>query len=117
METIKILGQSNPAATTETTLYTVPDSKAAVISSIVVCNRDGGNKSFRISVSYGGAATANKDYLYYDTSMTAHESKEIKIGLTLSNADVIRIYASSTDLSFNCFGSEFDQPNVYIEPV
>jgi hypothetical protein len=114
-EVKKILGQSNPAATTETTLYTVPDSKGAVISSIVVCNRDGANKTIRISISYGGVATTNKDYIAYDYSMGAHETKEYKIGITLSNADIIRVYASTTDLSFNCFGAEFDQVNVYIE--
>lgn len=116
MEQIKILGQSNPAATTETLLYAVPDSKAAVISSIIVCNRDGGNKSFRISISYGGAATGNKDYLYYDYSLTAHQTLEIKVGITVSNEDEIRVYASTTDLSFSCFGSEFDQTNVYEPP-
>ena len=36
--TYKVLGQSNPAATTLTTLYTVPAATQAVISSISVAN-------------------------------------------------------------------------------
>jgi len=35
----KVLGQSNPAATTATTLYTVPAGTQAVVSTIAVCNQ------------------------------------------------------------------------------
>jgi hypothetical protein len=113
MEYKKILGQSAPAATTETDLYAVPDSKGAVISSIVVCNRST-SATFRISVAYGGGATQNYDYLYYDYTIGANETKEIKCGITLSNADKIKVYASSANLSFNAFGAEFDQTNIYV---
>ena len=37
--TYKVLGQSNPAATTLTTLYTVPASTQTVISTITVANQ------------------------------------------------------------------------------
>ena len=37
-QTHKVLGQSNPAATTLTTLYTVPASTSAVVSTLVICN-------------------------------------------------------------------------------
>jgi hypothetical protein len=33
--TYKVLGQSNPAATTATTLYTVPSATQAVVSTVV----------------------------------------------------------------------------------
>lgn len=112
MEVKKILGQSAPAATTEAVLYTVPDSKGAVVSSLVVCNRST-SATFRISVSYGGNATANTDYLYYDLPIAANETFIATIGITLSNADRVRVYASSANLTFNLFGAEFDQNNVY----
>ena len=48
-----VLGQSNPAATTLTTLYTVPSAKSAVCSTLVVCNQAG-----YIATS-GGAAKAD----------------------------------------------------------
>lgn len=113
MEIKKILGQLAAAAITSEVLYTVPDSKGAVISSMVVCNRSAAAKTFRLAVSYGGAVLANKDYLYYDTSVPANDSLSIVIGLTLSNADVIRTYASTADLTFQVYGVEFDQTNVY----
>ena len=34
----KVLGQSNPAATTLTTLYTVPAVTSAVCSTLSICN-------------------------------------------------------------------------------
>jgi hypothetical protein len=112
MEVKKILGQAAPSATTETDLYTVPDLKAAVVSSIVVCNRST-SATFRVSVAYGGGATGNKDYLYYDLTIAANETFIATIGITLSNADKVKVYASSANLSFNLFGAEFDQTNVY----
>jgi len=36
--TYKVLGQSKPSAATNTTLYTVPASTAAVISTLAICN-------------------------------------------------------------------------------
>jgi hypothetical protein len=37
----KVLGQVAPAATTATTVYTVPSATEAVVSSVTVCNRAG----------------------------------------------------------------------------
>jgi hypothetical protein len=37
--TYKVLGQLNPAATTPTTLYTVPASTSTVVSTITICNQ------------------------------------------------------------------------------
>ena len=61
----KILGQSSPAATTPTDLYTVPATTSAICSSISICNRGTTQTTFRVSISQAGAATTNKDYLYY----------------------------------------------------
>ena len=37
--TYKVLGQSNPSATTATTLYTVPAATQTIVSTITVCNQ------------------------------------------------------------------------------
>jgi hypothetical protein len=113
MEVKKILGQAATAATTETDLYSVPDSKGAVVSFISVCNRNASAGTFRVSVSYGGNATANKDYTHYDEAIAAKTHARIDMGLTLSNLDKIRVYASNADMSFQVFGAEFDQTNIY----
>lgn len=113
MEIKKILGQSNPSATTGTIVYTVPDSKGAVISSIVVCNQAATAGTFRVYVTYGAGAPVAKDYLYYDVAIPANDTFSAVLGITLSNADFISVYASSVNMSFNIFGAEFDQTNVF----
>ena len=102
----KILGQSSPSATTETTLYTVPSSKSAVASSISICNRGSGQTTFRVSISQGGSATANKDYLYYDVVLAGNDTFIATIGITLATTDVVRVYSGNTSLSFQLFGTE-----------
>lgn len=104
-QVLKTLGQSAPAATTETDLYTVPAATTAAVSSVVVCNR-GVATTFRISVSVAGAATANKDYLYYDIPLPATETFVATIGITLGATDKLRVFAGTANTSFSAFGSE-----------
>jgi hypothetical protein len=102
----KVLGQSSPAATTETALYTVPAATSAVASSVIVCNRSAVLSTFRISIAIAGATTANKDYIYDDLPIGANDTFIATIGVTLATTDVVRVYASNTNLSFSLYGSE-----------
>jgi hypothetical protein len=102
----KVLGQSSPTATTETALYTVPAATSAVASSVIVCNRSAVLSTFRISIAIGGAATTNKDYIYYDLPIGANDTFIATIGVTLATTDVVRVYSSNTNLSFSLYGSE-----------
>jgi hypothetical protein len=104
--TYKVLGQVAPSATTNTTLYTVPAATQAVVSTIVVANRDLLNASYRVAVRPGGVALANEHYLAYDVTVGAGDSTTLTLGITLAATDVITVYASSANLSFNLFGSE-----------
>ncbi len=105
-DTLKVLGQSAPSATTLTTLYTVPSARSATISTLVVCNRSATSATFRVSVSVAGVADATQQYLYYDQTLEANSTFTITLGITLSTADVIRVYASTANFSFNIFGVE-----------
>jgi hypothetical protein len=102
----KVLGQSAPSATTATTLYTVPSATEAVISTISVCNRGTATGTFRISVRPNGAALANQHYIAYDAGLSAKDSIFLTVGATLDASDVLEVYASTGDFSFNAFGSE-----------
>ena len=104
--TYKVLGQSNPAATTATTLYTVPASTSAVVSTIVICNQAAAAATYRISVRPAGAAQTNAMYLAYDVAVAANDSTALTLGITLATTDVITVYSSTTTLSFTAFGSE-----------
>ncbi len=105
-DTFKVLGQSNPSATTLTTLYTVPAATSVAGSSIVVCNQAASAGTFRIAVRPAGASIDPKHYLAYDTAIAANSSTIIDLGMTLATTDVVSVYASSTNQSFNLFGTE-----------
>jgi glucose-6-phosphate dehydrogenase assembly protein OpcA len=102
----KVLGQSNPAATTATTLYTVPSATQAVVSTIVVANLDSAAATFRIAARVAGATLANSQYVAYNITVGASDSTTITLGLTLGAADVITVYASTANVTFSAFGSE-----------
>ena len=105
-DSLKVLGQLDPAATTTTVLYTVPDKTQTTVSSVVAANRTGSAITFRLSVHVAGAGADDKQYLYYDKSVAANDSLTIVIGITLNQTDVIKVYTSAVDMSFNIFGCE-----------
>jgi hypothetical protein len=105
-DTIKILAQTNPSATTLTDSYTVPGATSTTISSIVVANRSATPTSFRVSVAAAGAADNNKQYLYYDLAIPGNDTFIATVGITLATTDVLRVYATLATLSFNIFGVE-----------
>ena len=105
-DTIKVLAQLNPNATTLTDLYTVGAGVSAVVSSIVVCNQAATAGTFRISVAVAGAADNIKQYIYYDIAIPAKDTFIATIGLSLATTDKIRVYASSASFSFSAYGVE-----------
>jgi glucose-6-phosphate dehydrogenase assembly protein OpcA len=104
--TYKVLGQSNPSATTLTTLYTVPASTQAVISSISIANLTATAATFRIAVRPAGASITNAHYLGYDITVGASDTTIITVGVTMNTTDVLSVYASTANLTFQAYGSE-----------
>ena len=104
--TYKVLGQSNPSATTNTTLYVVPAATSAVVSTLNVCNQSPNLALFRIAIQPANAAITSKHYLSYDTAVPGNDSLAFTIGMTLAATDVVTVYANTTSVSFNLFGSE-----------
>ncbi|CAB4178740.1 hypothetical protein UFOVP1033_8 [uncultured Caudovirales phage] len=102
----KVLGQSNPAATTNTTLYTVPASTSAVVSTITVCNQASSAATYRIAIRPAGASAAAQHWIVYGATVAASDSTALTLGITLATTDVITVYASTATLSFSAFGSE-----------
>jgi glucose-6-phosphate dehydrogenase assembly protein OpcA len=104
--TYKVLGQSKPSATTATTLYTVPASTQAVVSTIVIANLTATAATFRIAVRVAGATLADSQYVAYDITVGASDSTALTLGITLNATDVITVYSSTANLTFTAFGSE-----------
>ena len=104
--TYKVLGQSNPALNTLTTLYTVPASTSAVVSTITVANLANASGTFRVAVRPAGAAVENKHYTAYDITIAALDTLTLTLGITLATTDVISVYSSSATMAFAAYGSE-----------
>jgi hypothetical protein len=102
----KVLGQAAPAATTPNNTYTVPAATEAVISTVVIANRDSSDGTFRLSIRPNGATQADQHYIAYDVPIAANDSTTLTLGITMDAADVLTFYASSADMSINVFGTE-----------
>jgi hypothetical protein len=104
----KVLGQVDLQAQTLTTLYTVPASTEAVISTVIVANRAAAATTFRLAVRPNGASISDQHYIAYDVPIAANDSTTLTLGLTLDAADVLSVNAAGTAsrLSFNAFGAE-----------
>ena len=105
-DTIKILAQSNPDATTDTDIYTVPTNTSTVVSSITICEIGGGTPSFRIALKPKGAVISNEHYMFFDKALAANQSIIATGGFTLAQGDVIMVRASDGNVAFTVHGVE-----------
>jgi hypothetical protein len=104
-QTYKVLGQSNPSASTLTTLYAVPSATQAVVSTVSICNL-GVSTTFRIAVRPAGESIINKHYIVYDTAVNANDSFYLTLGISLAATDVVSVFAGTANVAFSLFGAE-----------
>jgi len=111
----KILGQSQPASNTMTTLYTVPASTSAIISSVTVTNCDDpvGTRtanSFSIAVVPNGTTVdnslANTRLIAYRVNCPVRDAITLTLGLTLATGDKLAVNANGATMTFSAFGTE-----------
>lgn len=102
----KILGQVDDASSNDVELYLVPASTEAVISTIVVCNREAADNTFRIATKDDNAAVANTDYVAYDTVIPANDTIAFTFGITLETGAEISVGASDNNVTFQAYGTE-----------
>lgn len=103
--TYKILGQSIPSSASISTLYTVPTSSQAVISSITVCNQST-STTYRVAVVPSGSVLGAKNYICYEAPLNANDSIFLSLGLSLSGSDSISVLSGNSSASFNVYGAE-----------
>lgn len=102
----RVLGQSNPSATTATTLYTVPAATSAVASTLSICNLGTTATTYRVAVRPAGATLANAQYIAYDATIAGNDSVLLTLGISLATTDVVTVFAGNANLAFSLFGSE-----------
>ena len=105
-ENYRVLGQAALPADSLTDVYTVPANTEAVVSSIIICNRDTSSHKYRLSVAVGGAGDDVKQYLAYNVTLLPESSDDWTIGATLAAGDVVRAYGDAAQLSVGVFGTE-----------
>lgn len=101
-----VLGQTNPASAAPTTLYTVPSSTQAVVSSLVVCNWGSDTGTYQVLVRPDGASASAQHRVVYDATLNPRTTVALTLGLTLGDTDVITVQASTASFAFAAFGSE-----------
>lgn len=105
-DTLKVLAQSAPSATTLTDIYIVPGGTSTVVSTLAVCNRSSAAVTYRVSIAIAGAANTNSQYIIYDATVQGGDSVLYTLGISLAATDVVRVYAGDGNLSFSLFGAE-----------
>lgn len=103
--TYKVLGQSFPAATTNTDIYTVPSGAQAVASTLAVCNTAGGT-TFRVAVRIAGATLTTAQYIVFDNYISSNDTVFLTLGISLNTGDVVTVFSGANTLTFNLFGTE-----------
>ena len=98
-----ILGQAAPAATTNTTVYTVPATKLATFS-INILNRSSLAISVRLAIA-STATPATAEWFEYGAAIPASGVLE-RTGLIAQAGEQVVVYVSSADASVNVYGYE-----------
>lgn len=102
----KVLGQREAAVTTEENLYTVPASTQAVCSTLSICNRAATASTFRVRIRINGAAVHDQQFVCYDAPIAGNDTLLLTFGATLNAGDLVDVYSSSGNVTFQLFGSE-----------
>jgi len=102
----KILGQAL-GTTSLASLYSVPASTSAVVSTISVANLTANDVTYRINVKKAGEADNDKQFLVYDATVLAKSTATYTLGITLGAQDQLRVLCSTANaVAFQAFGSE-----------
>ena len=96
-----------------TVVYTVPSATQTSISSIIICNQDGSNRTVDIAIlnrdtDIGSQfAVEKKNYIFKGLTVNTGETKIISPGITLSQFNAIAVQGEvSENISLNIFGIE-----------
>lgn len=100
------VAQSNPSAASLTDLYVAPSGKEAVVSTLAIAEHGGDFAQFDVLVSPSGAAASDTHILIKDGQLGAKDTLFFTIGIALAPTDVIRVKASTADVTFTAFVNE-----------
>ncbi len=107
---VGVLGtQTKPAATTVTSLYTVPSGRRARVR-VMYCNQHASTAdAVSVWISVNGVAAAVAQKILHEEPVAAVTSDQT-VTFLVSDTDVIRVESQNGDVSFTCNGYEDDKP-------
>lgn len=105
----KKLGQSYPAATTYTTVYTLPASKRAVLRNIVICNTTAAAIDVRVCAVPNGSSPSASNSIYYGFTLDPYLTISKMLWVVLdTTGDYISVYVSAQGVTFTLSGAEIN---------
>ena len=98
-----------PAASTETTIYTVPAANSAMIRSLRVTNANASSADITVVQNNSGSATAH--YLYKAQALAADATVDVFNGIPciLEEANVLKVTSTQADTTFYLSYLEVDR--------
>jgi hypothetical protein len=105
----KILGQINPSANTQTNVYVVPASTAALVNSIHVDNLSTTNASYSIIVvpsSDNSASPSPKHFILRGSIAPSGDTVLLDFPITLPAGTVVAANTNNASLAISAFGVE-----------
>lgn len=94
-------------ANTLTDIVVMGATKYLTSGALIICNQNNFSVTVRVSIAPGGVSDNRNQYIIYEETWLARESKPFGGGICLGPTDKIRAYASSTFVSFVLSGLEF----------
>jgi len=82
------------------TLYTVPDNRSAVASTLHISNYGTANATYRVAVQKAGETLNSQHILAFDHPITQTSSESLSIGLTLAAGDKIIVQSDVDKITF-----------------
>lgn len=98
-----LLGQAAPAATTNTTVYTVPSNTFTVFS-VNIVNRGTGQVTVRIALAASGTPTS-AEWIEFDAQIDPSGVLE-RTGLMMNATRNLVVWASANTVSVSAYGVE-----------
>jgi len=105
----KILGQINPSANTQTNVYVVPASTAALVNAIHIDNLSTANASYSVIVvpsTENSTSPLPKHFVIRGSIAPAGDTAILDFPLTLPAGTVVAANTNTSGLAISAFGVE-----------
>jgi hypothetical protein len=105
-QTHKQLAQSQPAANTDTTVYTVPALTKTLVYSMVVANIANGSSTFRIHIVPSGGSVGVDNAIYRNVNVPGKDTFVANISILIEAGGFIVVRSSDGNCTFTISGLE-----------